>query len=232
MPLSSADDATEVTPDGSDQGLGTSGQVESEAEPTSAGGSVEAPPRRGDAIDLLLALFDRMGIIAPALLILALGAGVSYLGAICVTTALLRRSARAQEFFVDLLIAMMWPGSSILVIIGMGIAIFSILQLALWPWGRLWRWLARRLGPPVAWATTVLWATTLFVEAYLVGWGFELWARPQYLELRAALGLAPAPGGLLLVSILVAPLIALLPEWCARFGLAQLIRAWHNPMSA
>jgi hypothetical protein len=222
MSPSSAEGGAGVTPDESDQGLGASSQVESEAAPTNAG-SVDEPPRRRDGIDLLLALFDRMGTIVPALLILALGAGVSYLGAICVTTALLRRSAAAQNFFVDLLIAMMWPGVAILVTIGVGIAIFSVVQLALWPRGWAWRWLAWRLGAPVAWATTLLWATTVFVEAYLVGWGFELWARPQYVALRAALRLAPTSDGLLLVSVLLAPLIALLPEWCARFGLTRLV---------
>lgn len=190
---------------------------------STAGGAVDLPPRR-DMIDLLLALFDRLGAILPPLAILALGAGVAYLGAICVTTALLRRSVAAQAFFVNVLAEMMWSGYAILLMIGVGIAITSIIQLTLWPRGWVWRWLARRLGWPVAWAATLLWGATAGVEAFLIGWGFELWAGPRYIELRAALGLAPTPDGLLLVSILVAPLLALLPEWCARFGLARLRR--------
>jgi|GEM_PF-3166656 len=199
---------------------------------SAADGAADAPPRRRDAIDLLLALFDRMGAILPPLALLALGAGVSYLGAICVTTALLRRSAAAQEFFVNLLATMLWSGSMILITIGVGIALFSLIQLTLWPRGWVWRWLARRLGRPVAWAATLLWSVSVLVEAFLIGWGFELWALPPYIELRAALGLAPTPAGLLVVSALVAPVIALLPEWCARFGLAQLARAWRRPVTA
>ncbi len=199
---------------------------------SAADGAADAPPRRRDAIDLLLALFDRMGAILPPLAILALGAGVSYLGAICVTTALLRRSAAAQEFFVNLLATMLWSGYMILITIGVGIALFSLIQLTLWPRGWVWRWLARRLGRPVSWAATLLWSVSVLVEAFLVGWGFELWALPPYIELRTALGLAPTPAGLLVVSALVAPVIALLPEWCARVGLTRLVRIGRSPAPA
>jgi len=205
--------------------------AESTSEPGSSAtdGAADASLPRRDAIDLLLALFDRMGAILPPLALLALGAGVSYLGAICVTTALLRRSAAAQEFFVSLLATMLWSGYMILITIGVGIALFSLIQLTLWPRGWVWRWLARRLGRPVAWAATLLWSVSVLVEAFLVGWGFELWALSPYIELRAALGLAPAPAGLLVVSALVAPVIALLPEWCARVGLTRLVRIWRLP---
>lgn len=185
-------------------------------------------PQRRDLIDVLLALFDRAGSIVPALLALPLGAAVAYLGAICVTTALLRRSAAAQEFFVNLLADMLWSGYSILIVIGVGIALFSLVQLLLWPRGWVWRWIARRLGAPLAWATTVCWSATVLVEAFLIGWGFELWAWPFFIELKARSGLAPTPDGLLIVSVLAAPLIALLPEWCARFGFTQLFRAWRE----
>lgn len=217
-----------VADDQSDSSGATSDSAPGAPVPPEEEGTKEAPAPRRDGIDLLLALFDRLGVMLPLLGVLAVGAWVSYLGAICVTTALLRRSPAAQNFFVDLLIAMQWPGISILITIGVGIALISLLQLLLWPRGRTWRWFARHLGRPVAWATTVLWTTAAFVEAYLVGWGFEFWAQPYYIALRAALGLTPTPDGLLAASVMVAPVIALLPEWCARFGLSRLVRAWRD----
>ena len=229
MPPCSATDNAGVMPDNVDSALAIQDLSPPEPALLPNGDAAVAPPRRRDMLDLVLACFDRIGALLLPLGILALGAGLAYLGAICVTTALLRRSAAAQELFVNVLAEMQWSGYTILLMIGGGIALFSLVQLAFWPRGWLWRWLAHRLGRPVAWAATVLWATTIAVEALLVGWGFELWALPPYVEARAALGLTPTLDGLLLLSALVAPMIALLPEWCARFGFARLFRVLRSP---
>jgi hypothetical protein len=84
----------------------------------------------------------------------------------------------------------------------------------------------------VAWASTLLWATTVIGEAFLAGWGFELWPRDPYIEAMTALRLAPTQDGLLMISVLVAPIIALLPEWCTRVGLGGLVRVWRSVQAA
>ena len=198
--------------------------------PESPGQEPPMPPaitRAPDRLDRFIAFFGWLKTNLRWMVLLAMGAGVWYLGAIFTTTALLRNSAAAQAFFVNLLAEMQWSGYTILVLIGSGMVLTSLIQLALWPQSWAWRWLARRFSRPVAWAATLLWVSAVVVESFLNGWGFERWVLAWFLEASANFGLTAAPNGLLLLSILVAPVVALLPEWCARIALPRLIAAWR-----
>jgi hypothetical protein len=188
--------------------------------------------RKPDRFDRLIAFFGWFERNLRWIVLVAIGAWVWYLGAIFTTTALLRNSAAAQTFFVNLLAEMQWSGYTILVLIGLGMVLTSLIQLILWPQGWAWRWLTQRLGRPVAWAATLLWTTTVLVESLLHGWGFGRWALPWFVEASARLGLTPMPNGLLFLSLAVAPLVTLLPEWCVLVALRNLTTAWRTKTAA
>ena len=76
--------------------------------------------RTPDRLDRLIAFFGWLERNLRWIVLIAIGAWVWYLGAIFTTTALLRNSAAAQTFFVNLLAEMQWSGYSILVLIGLG----------------------------------------------------------------------------------------------------------------
>ena len=76
--------------------------------------------RTPDRLDRLIAFFGWLERNLRWIVLIAIGAWVWYLGAIFTTTALLRNSAAAQTFFVNLLAEMQWSGYTILVLIGLG----------------------------------------------------------------------------------------------------------------
>jgi hypothetical protein len=189
----------------------------------------EAPPRPPDGLDRLISFFGHLERSLGWIVLAALGAWIWYLGAICATTALLRRSVAAQTFFINLLADMGWSGYSILFIIGAGLVSASLLQLLFWPRGWPWRWLRSQFGWPAAYAATLVWASIGIGKSLLLGWGFEQWAFPWFIETSASLGVPPTPTGLLVLCIIVAPVLALFPEWSARVAFSRLRTAWRMP---
>ena len=139
-----------------------------------------------------------------SLLLIVVGLGAWFFGAVLADTALLRGSQSAQDFFINLLATMEWSGQVILLIIGGSLVLLSLIELLAWPGGWLWR---RAAGLGRA-ALAALWGAALLVESGLIAWGFVLWATGFYLAL---FGDAPA-WGLLAIALLVGPLIALAPE--------------------
>jgi hypothetical protein len=151
-----------------------------------------------------------------------LGLVAWFAGAALVDTALLRGSETAQAFFIGLLADLQWSGRTIILIIGTGVGLCSLVELLAWPTGWLWR----QAGTAARGGLALLWAMAVLVEVALTAWGFTLWAVGLYL----AVWNGPA-WGLWVVAILVAPLLAIGPEWLWRRGIHTL-RTTAEPRAA
>lgn len=141
--------------------------------------------------------------------------GLTWLaGAALADTALLSGSAAAQSFFISLLATMQWSGRAILLVVGSGLALASLIELLAWPAGRLWRQ-AGALGRS---ALALFWGATVLLETILMAWGANLWGGGLYYGL---FGAAPA-WGLWVLALPAGLLLALAPEWLWRSAVRVL----------
>jgi len=134
----------------------------------------------------------------------------------------------AQEVFISTLATLGWSGTTIYFIVGLFLAFTSLIQMLGWPRLAPQRLLQARLGKAVANIFVVLWLVFSFLEGVALAFGFERLAAGTYIALLSVVGLSPVSLGMIVLSILVAAVLALAPEWLLLRSATKLRATWQT----
>ncbi|NJM07880.1 hypothetical protein HC891_19355 [Candidatus Gracilibacteria bacterium] len=151
--------------------------------------------------------------------------GLWFLGAFCAGRFLIVFPP-AQEVFIGALATLGWSGTTIYLMVGMLLALISLIQLVGWPRSAVQQWIGQRFGSGLAGALFIGWAVCSLLEIAALAIGFERLAAGTYITILVSMGLPPVSQGMLVLSVIVATVLALVPEWLLSRAVAHLVAIW------
>jgi hypothetical protein len=134
----------------------------------------------------------------------------------------------AQELFITTLATLGWSGTTIYLMVGALLGVISLIQMLGWPRSTSQRLIQRRLGLGMARVVLIGWIALSLLEITALAFGFERLAAGSYINALMSLGLPPLSVGMGVLSVLVALVLSLAPEWLALRAIQSLYMTWFQ----